>query len=180
MNEKTLRTVMIVALCVGIVLMLTGIIYSREGYSAPLYISQDFTISSSSSMGTYNFTIKGKIKNRTAKEIKISTITVLCSAPTKNNTKYTATWTDSNIVIPANGEIAISGSDLVTDAPTVRYDNVSWVKCSINGTEYFLDYSKDGITFESTTGYLKEAWAGGIICVIAIVTLILNKTLRKH
>ena len=176
MRENVLRNVLIVVLCCGILLTISGIINASRGYEAPLYMSKDFTISQQSKTYPYSFKISGKIKNRTSKDITISMLTVLCSAGIKNNTKYTATYTEHNIKIPANEEISISklvGEE--SNFNNIDYDNVAWVKCTVNGTDYRIDYSNDGISFESTKGYVTSAIIGGLMSVISIVVIIIQK-----
>lgn len=176
MRKNVLRNVMIFILCCGILLLISGIVNASKEYDAPLYISQDFTISPQSTTYPYSFKISGKIKNRTSKDVTISTLTILCSAGTKNNTKYTATYTEHNIKILANEEISISrlvGEE--SNFKNIDYDKVSWVKCTINGTDYHIDFSNDGITFSNQKGYVISAVIGGIMCAIATAIIVLQK-----
>ena len=152
----------IAIIVIGLCLIWYGAIELNEAGNAPVYISEEFEIFP-------GYTIQGKIKNRTSNDIYISSITVLCSSNKVNNTVHTATWTKSNITVPANGEVSIYESGLSAFGNyNAQYNSVSWVSCEINGKKYYLESSKDG----NTTGDIILIALGGILCCVAILIII--------
>lgn len=159
--------IIVAMLIIGLCLIGYGIADRNEKYEAPIYISKEFE-----NVGSYS--IKGKIANRTAKDVHTS-ITVCLSSGKQNNTVYTATYTKSNVIVPAHGEITIDESSLsIIGNKNVYYTSVSWVSCDINGNSYYLKYSKDGKSFNNTTGQIVWFTIGGILCGLAVIIIILR------
>ena len=158
----------VVMIIIGLCLFWYGASELDEDYEAPVYISEQFEISG-------GYTISGKIANRTSHEVHLSSISVLCSSDKKDNTVATATWTKSDIIVPANGEVTIYESGLSPIGnKNVYYNSISWVSCRVNGEEYYLKYSKDGKSFTNTTGVIVWFTIGGILCGLAVLIIILR------
>lgn len=145
MSERK-KGLLILLLIFGPLLFLAGLlgkINQSQEYVAPIYISQKLTLVSGSNDSKR---LIGELTNRTEQDITISVLNVYLSNNEKSNNLYN-TLNLTNIVISAN-----SNHQLEMDGLNRVFEIARVTKCVINGTDYKLKFSNDGIVFEADEG----------------------------
>jgi len=91
----------------------------------------------------------------TSSDITISSIEIpLGGNDSSGGNRYHTTWTQYNIIIPANGTKDLREDNLVYYFETGfiaegRLTRAGTPKCRINGTDYYLQYSLNGKDFDT-------------------------------
>ncbi|MDD4729569.1 MAG: hypothetical protein PHN55_12565 [Dysgonamonadaceae bacterium] len=188
MNDR-LKGFLGLSLLFGVLLTLLGttqLIENSKPYTAPIYISQEFTIT-----GYSSYTVSGQIANLTSSDIIIEQIIVSLSG-SSGNTKYRASWSRSNINIPAGGKLNLSESGLEYTpsgfgTPSGQLKNAKVSKCIINGIDYDLKYSFNGTDFNEQGANIETSilmMIGGIILLSIsagiIIYWIKNKLVERR
>lgn len=146
-------------------------------YNAPIYISQEFKVSRLTSTWLREYNIYGTLKNRTNEDVFISDLVFYVSGHSYKNTYYTYVG-ESDITIKANSEYYFSNTYYQSGSGT--YDSVSVSSCKINGVDYRLEFSKDGVTFGQDLIEKRKLLVGLGIGIGSILFLIVFLIIIEH
>lgn len=147
-----------------------GLLSRTEDYNAPLYISQDFVLTCNET-----YTITGELTNRTDQDIVISELKFHL-----NGTNHYAYVYERDLVIPANSEYRYLKTNI--DYTVDLLDRVYIQDCIIDGIDYDLQYSSDGIVFENNANNLTSSTIMliiGLVLLIAAIYIVINYFINK-
>ena len=142
---------------------------------APIYISQKFNVSKLTETGLREYCIYGQLKNRTNENVLITDLVFYVTGKSYK-TLYYAYVGENDISINAKGDFYFSKTYYQTSGG--NFDSVKISLCKINGIDYHLEYSKDGVTFGEDLKEKRNYYAGlgigvgGILFLIVIVIII--------
>ena len=147
---------------------------SPKEYTAPVYISEKFSVQKSD----IGWCITGQIKNLTNKDIVIQSANIYCTGRSGNN-QFTANYKMSNILVCANSYTNICESDLRTSSGMGVFSSAKLTVCTINDVQYYPKYSSDGKHFHN----MPNASGGIIFLVLGTIMVsiyIFHKIKEKH
>lgn len=165
----------------AVIFLLGGILAASKNdtlqYDAPIYISQEFRVSRLTSTGVREYQIHGKLKNRTDDNVFISDLVFYVSGKQYKTTYYTY-LDESNITINAHSEYCFSNTYYQTSGGT--FDSVSISSCKINGVDYHLEFSNDGVNYGQDLKEKRQLFVGlgiglgSILFLIVIVIFVVH------
>ncbi len=140
--------------------------------SNPILISQNFELTSSSSISTYN--INGEIYNKSEKTINIEKIIFKTNSINLNNRTISAEFTLYNLTVEPNCKLIINEENLESENSIYTYSKIDKVFIIIDGKQFELYHFKT----KNTSGYLFLIL--GIFFLIMYVYIIISGLLIKN
>ena len=163
----------------GVLLALLGIIGltgRNEKYSAPVYISTEFKVTCEDT-----YTVTGQLTNRTDKSIYIDKLIIRLTGSDVSTTYY-GDVKKEDIFIPPNGTYDFFQDNISYPSNLLKRAHVE--ECVIDGVDYNLKYSKDGVVFDKSSKTVltfSVALTIGIILLgLDIVVLIIHFIRKKN